>query len=151
METRRNEFIRPDGSQGYAGAYPISIDAQGFQELADRPETVARAEEIRNDLGAETVFLGVDRLDYTKGLRQRVRAFGELFNTGELDQDKAVLVQVATLSRERVEEYKRLRDDIELLVGRINGDMGRIGQSPIHYLHSVFRVRRWPRCIVPPT
>lgn len=138
METRRNEFVRPDGSRGYAGAYPISIDAQSFQELANRPETIARAEEIRRDLGAEKMFLGVDRLDYTKGLRQRVRAFGELFHAGELNPDDAVFVQVATPSRERVEEYKRLRDDIELLVGRINGDMGSIGQSPIHYLHSSF-------------
>lgn len=138
FETRRNEFVRPDGTRGYAGAYPISIDARAFQELANQPETIARAEQIREDLGAETIFLGVDRLDYTKGLRQRVRAFGELFHSGALDQENAVFVQVATPSRERVEEYKRLRDDIELLVGRINGEAGRIARSPIHYLHASF-------------
>ncbi|WP_425310454.1 trehalose-6-phosphate synthase [Ammonicoccus fulvus] len=135
-ETRRGEFVRPDGTKGRAGAYPISIDSQGFQDLANDPATIARAQEIRDDLDAEIVFLGVDRLDYTKGLRQRIRAFGELFTSGELDPEKAVFLQIATPSRERVEEYKRLRDDIELLVGRINGDMGRIGRSPINYLHS---------------
>ena len=136
LETRRNEFVRPDGSVGRAGAYPISIDAEGFQELANRPETIARAEEIRRDLDAEIVILGVDRLDYTKGLRQRIRAIGELFQSGELGHDGAVFLQVATPSRERVEEYMRLRDDIELLVGRINGSMGEIGRAPITYLHS---------------
>ncbi|MDO5682671.1 MAG: trehalose-6-phosphate synthase [Propionibacteriaceae bacterium] len=136
LETRRGEFVRPDGTRGRAGAYPISIDAQAFQDLANHPETVERAKEIREDLDAEIVFLGVDRLDYTKGLRQRIRAFGELFKSGQLDPDKAVFLQVATPSRERVEEYKRLRDDIELLVGRINGDMGRIGRAPITYLHA---------------
>ena len=135
-ETRRGEFVRPDGTRGRAGAYPISIDANGFQGLANDPATIARAQEIRDDLDAEIVFLGVDRLDYTKGLRQRIRAFGELFTSGALDPEKAVFLQIATPSRERVEEYKRLRDDIELLVGRINGDMGRIGRSPINYLHS---------------
>lgn len=135
-DTRRGEFVRPDGTHGRAGAYPISIDAGAFADLANDPATIARAQEIRDDLDAETVFLGVDRLDYTKGLRQRIRAFGELFKSGELDPEKSVFLQVATPSRERVEEYKRLRDDIELLVGRINGDMGRIGRSPISYLHS---------------
>lgn len=135
-QTKRQQFLRQDGSVGRAGAYPISIDANAFQDLANRPDTEARARQIREDLDAETVFLGVDRLDYTKGLRQRIRAFGELFHSEELDPDKAVFLQIATPSRERVEEYKRLRDDIELLVGRINGDIGRIGRSPITYLHS---------------
>lgn len=136
--TKRKEFVRPDGTRGWAAAYPISIDAQAFQDLADQPEATARVQQIREDLDAETVFLGVDRLDYTKGLRQRIRAFGELFQSGELDPDKAVFLQIATPSRERVDEYRRLRDDIEMLVGRINGDMGRIGRAPITYLHSGF-------------
>ncbi|MDO5499142.1 MAG: trehalose-6-phosphate synthase [Propionibacteriaceae bacterium] len=136
FETKRGEFVRPDGTRGRAGAYPISIDAHAFQEMANLPETKARAQQIRDDLDADIVFLGVDRLDYTKGLRQRIRAFGELFKSGQLDPEKAVFLQVATPSRERVDEYKRLRDDIELLVGRINGDMGQIGRAPITYLHS---------------
>ncbi|WP_432559608.1 alpha,alpha-trehalose-phosphate synthase (UDP-forming) [Granulicoccus sp. GXG6511] len=136
LETKRGEFVRADGTRGRAAAYPISIDANAFQDLASQPDTLARAQQIRDDLDAEIVFLGVDRLDYTKGLRQRIRAFGELFQSGQLDPDKAVFLQIATPSRERVDEYRKLRDDIELLVGRINGDMGRIGRSPINYLHS---------------
>ncbi|WP_040160116.1 alpha,alpha-trehalose-phosphate synthase (UDP-forming) [Nigerium massiliense] len=137
-QVQRDTFTTPDGRRSRARAYPISIDVQMFEDLARSPEVKARAKEIRDDLDAKTVFFGVDRLDYTKGLRQRIRAFGELFKSGELDADEAVFLQVATPSRERVEEYKRLRDDIELLVGRINGDMGRIGRSPITYLHNTF-------------
>jgi trehalose 6-phosphate synthase len=107
--------------------------------LATTPATEARAAEIRHDLGDPTyVFLGVDRLDYTKGLPERVQAFGELVSDGRIDPEKAVFVQVATPSRERVDQYRVLRDDIDRLVGRINGDVGRIGRPPITYLHSSY-------------
>ncbi|MCW2839584.1 MAG: trehalose-6-phosphate synthase, partial [Aeromicrobium sp.] len=93
----------------------------------------------RESLGnPRTILLGIDRLDYTKGLRQRLRAFGELISDGSLDVDDAVFVQVATPSRERVQQYKLLRDDINRLVGRINGDVGRIGQQPVTYLHASY-------------
>lgn len=134
-DTHRQEFTRPDGSTGRAGAYPISIDSSGFESMATHPDVAARAEQIRADLGAEMVILGVDRLDYTKGLRQRIRAVGELFQEGELDPEKVVFLQIATPSRERVEEYRRLRDDIEQLVGRINGKVGGFGRAPVNYHH----------------
>lgn len=137
-EGKGAEFNGPDGHRGRAASYPISIDAQSFADLAAKPEVIARAQQMRDDLDAELVFVGVDRLDYTKGIKQRIRAFGELFTSGQLDPEKAVFLQVATPSRERVEEYKRLRDDIELLVGRINGSLGRIGRAPITYLHTNF-------------
>jgi trehalose 6-phosphate synthase len=84
------------------------------------------------------VLLGVDRLDYTKGIGHRLQAWAELLADGEVSPDEAVFVQVATPSRERVEAYQTLRDDIELQVGRINGDYGRIGQPAVHYLHSSY-------------
>ena len=81
---------------------------------------------------------GVDRLDYTKGLPERIRAFGELVAEGTVDPEDAVFLQVATPSRERVEQYRLLRDDIDRLVGRINGDTGRLGRPPIIYLHNSY-------------
>ena len=123
----------------HAKAYPISIDTQGFQELAESPEAIAEAETLLSDLGhPKVVLLGVDRLDYTKGLRQRIRAVGELFAEGRLDPSEVVFMQVATPSRERVEEYRRLRDDIDLLVGRINSEFGGVGRPPIVYRHAGF-------------
>lgn len=119
-----------------AGAFPISIDSSRFDELARSPWVRARAAEIRADLGApDVLLLGVDRLDYTKGIRHRIKAFGELLEEGRLTSPGTTLVQVASPSRENVEAYQQLREEVELLVGRINGEHGRLGSTPIHYLH----------------
>lgn len=122
-----------------AKAFPISIDAESYIELAQRPEIQARAKEIRESLGnPKTVMLGVDRLDYTKGIRHRLKAFGELLQDGKLSVEDATLVQVASPSRERVEAYIQLRDEIELTVGRINGDFDTMDHTAIRYLHQAF-------------
>ena len=121
-------------------AFPIGIRAQDFAELAADPATIERAAQIRADLGdPELILLGVDRLDYTKGIDVRIRAVTELFQDEDLDPDSTVFVQVATPSRENVEEYQRIRDDVELLVSRANGDIGKLGTTPIHYLHQPMR------------
>ncbi|CAN5203864.1 MAG: trehalose-6-phosphate synthase [Nocardioidaceae bacterium] len=138
-KTHRETVYLPDGRVVTAGTFPISIDAAELEELAKLPETIERAQQIRADLGdPEHLLLGVDRLDYTKGLRQRLRAIGELFREGTLTLADTAFIQVATPSRERVREYKVLRDDIDMLVGRLNGDLGAIGRPPITYLHSSF-------------
>ena len=139
LNTQRDRITTADGRKVMARAYPIAIDARSFHELAASPEAAARAAEIRSNLGdPRTLFLGVDRLDYTKGLLVRIRAFGELLKESKIDPDEAVLVQVAIPSRERVEQYRQLRDDIDRLVGRINGEVGRIGRPPITYLHTSY-------------
>jgi trehalose 6-phosphate synthase len=129
----------PVGRSVRAAAFPISIDTRGFGEIAKRPEVQARAQEIRQALGKpETMLLGVDRLDYTKGILHRLKAYGEVLNEGLLGPPEAVLVQVASPSRERVEHYKRLRDEVEGTVGRINGEFAEVGNTPVHYLHQSY-------------
>jgi trehalose 6-phosphate synthase len=116
--------------------FPISIDAQEYQRLAADPYIKARAQEIRNELGNPRVLmLGVDRLDYTKGIRHRMKAFGELLEDGIISADDVALVQVASPSRERVDAYAQLRDEVEITVSRINGDFSQLGHAAIHYLH----------------
>ncbi|MDR6907680.1 trehalose 6-phosphate synthase/phosphatase [Agromyces sp. 3263] len=116
--------------------FPISIDTAGFEELARRADVQERAQEIRESLGnPETIMLGVDRLDYTKGIRHRIKAFGELLRDGRLKVEDVTLVQVASPSRERVETYRQLRDEIELAVGRLNGDYSTLEHQAIAYLH----------------
>ena len=138
-KTHRDLVYLPDDRTVRAAAFPISIDFKGFEQLAKSDDVRDRAAEVRKALGDPTkVFLGIDRLDYTKGIYARLRAFSELLRDGELDVDDAVFVQVATPSREQVEEYRVLRDEIDRLVGRINGDLGRIGKPAIHYLHSSY-------------
>ena len=119
-----------------AKQFPISIDAQSYEELARSPEVQERARQIREDLGnPKTVMLGVDRLDYTKGIGHRLKAFGELLADGTVLVEDATLLQVASPSRERVQTYKTLRDEIELTVGRINGDFGTMSHTAISYHH----------------
>ena len=138
-KTHRDAVYLPDGRIVRARAFPISIDASGFEALSLSEPVVERAAAIREALGdPRRVFLGIDRLDYTKGIYPRLRAFGELIADGHLTVDDAVFVQVAVPSRERVEQYRILRDDIDRLVGRLNGDLGRIGQPAISYLHSSY-------------
>ncbi|MDT0167290.1 bifunctional alpha,alpha-trehalose-phosphate synthase (UDP-forming)/trehalose-phosphatase [Actinotalea sp. AC32] len=119
-----------------AAAFPISIDSARFDAMARTEAVRARAREIRRDLGDPSVLLlGVDRLDYTKGIRHRIKAFGELLEEGRLTVPEAALVQVASPSRENVEAYQQLRDEVETLVGRINGEHGQIGSAAIYYMH----------------
>ncbi|NHC23825.1 trehalose-6-phosphate synthase [Nocardioides sp. IC4_145] len=138
-KTHRDLVYLPDGRTVRAAAFPISIDAAGFESMARSEPVAQRAEEIRTALGnPRKVFLGIDRLDYTKGIYARLRAFSELIADGHLDVEDAVFVQVAVPSREQVEQYRILRDEIDRLVGRINGDLGRIGRPAISYLHSSY-------------
>ena len=138
-QTRGKVIHLPDGRDVVVDAFPISIDTGGLDRLARSPAVSRRAQEIRTELGdPRYVLFGVDRLDYTKGIRARLRAFGELLRDGDVEPGEAVFVQVASPSRDRVDEYRALRDDIEMLVGRINGSYGQIGYQPIHYFHTSF-------------
>src|SRR6478672_13132308 len=125
-----------DGRQVRASAIPISVDFAGLEALARSPEVVARAAEIRRSLGnPRTLMLGVDRLDYTKGIRHRLKAIEELLQGNAIAPPETIFVQIATPSRERVEAYRRLRTEVEGTVGRINSEYSPIGSSAVHYLH----------------
>jgi trehalose 6-phosphate synthase len=110
-----------------------------MERLAQSPAVRTRAAEIRDELGHPKVMvLGVDRLDYTKGIGQRLRAYRELLSEGRLSTPDTVFVQVATPSRERVEHYAQLREDVEREVGHINGEFGRVGAPAVHYLRQSY-------------
>jgi trehalose 6-phosphate synthase len=116
-------------------AIPISVDFRGLSALADTPEIQARAAEIRASLGdPEILLLGVDRLDYTKGIRHRLKAYGELLQEKAVVPPGVTLMQVAMPTRERVDAYRVLRDEVERTVGQINGEYEVLGSTPIHYL-----------------
>ncbi|MCU1661256.1 MAG: trehalose 6-phosphate synthase [Pseudonocardiales bacterium] len=118
------------------GAFPISIDSAALDQLSRSSDVLERAKQIRADLGdPDRVVLGVDRLDYTKGIDVRLRAFEELLAEGRVDPENVVMIQLATPSRERVEHYQKMRNDIEQSVGRINGEYARVGHPAVHYLH----------------
>ncbi len=118
------------------GAFPISVDCAQIVSLATDPSIRSRASEIRRDLGdPELVLLGVDRLDYTKGIEQRIKAVSELFADGSLSPEKHVMVQVAVPSRETDAHYEQERRNLEQAVSAMNGDFGLVGKPAVHYLH----------------
>ncbi|MBO0878214.1 MAG: trehalose-6-phosphate synthase, partial [Pseudonocardia sp.] len=128
--------VNYDGRVVRVGAFPISIDSAALDRLARTQAVRARAADIRAELGnPKRIILGVDRLDYTKGINLRLIAFHELLMDGRVDASDTVMVQLATPSRERVEHYQEMRDEIELSVGRINGEFSRVGHPAVHYLH----------------
>ena len=128
--------ITLDGRRVEVGAFPISIDVAEFEAMAHRPETQARAARLRARLGEpDVVLLGIDRLDYTKGIDVRLEAFRDLLATGELDRSRCALIQVAVPTRERIEHYADERRRVEQLVGEINGEFSRLGYPVVHYLH----------------
>ena len=128
--------VEVDGRTTRVGAFPISIDSSELDQKGRDRDIRKRAREIRAEVGnPRKVLLGVDRLDYTKGIDVRLKAFAELLAEGRVKGEDTVLVQLATPSRERVESYQVLRNDIERQVGHINGEYAEVGHPVVHYLH----------------
>ncbi len=131
--------IEHEGGVTTAATFPISIDVAGQQQISADPRVRARAGEIRRELGSpRTLILGVDRLDYTKGIGHRLTAYGELLADGRLDPAETVMVQVAVPSRQRLDQYQSLRELVERIVSRINGRHAGIGRLCVHYLHQSY-------------
>lgn len=135
-EQLRGDRIAAQGETTLASVFPIGIDAAAFRKLA---ESESAKGPILPVLGEDMkTIIGVDRLDYTKGLRHRLKAYEELLAEGEIGPPEATFVQIATPSRERVESYRTLRTELETTVGRINGEYSAIGAAAVHYFHQSF-------------
>ena len=125
-----------EGRDIRVGAFPISVDCRQIVALASDATIIARAKEIREGLGnPEFVMLGVDRLDYTKGIQQRIKAIAEMLRDGTLSVERQVMVQIAVPSRESDAHYDQERHDLERLVGEVNGEYGQVGHPAIFYQH----------------
>jgi trehalose 6-phosphate synthase len=117
-------------------SFPIGIDATRYDEGARSHDVTEATRDLRASMGQpHVVLLGVDRLDYTKGIDVRLRAFSELLGEGRLHPSQVTMVQVAEPSRDDVEAYITLRAQVEQLVSQINGDFGRVGFPVVHYVH----------------
>ena len=117
------------------GVFPMGIDAASFDTLARDPEVVAEAAAIRNDAGGRRILLGIDRLDYTKGIPRRLSAVERMLTRHPSLRDTIRYIQIAVPSRGTVDSYQRFRRRVEEAVGRINGDCGTLRSTPIHYMH----------------
>ena len=116
--------------------FPIGVDVAGIERMARDPAMIAKAAEIRRSLGdPETVMLGVDRLDYTKGIPLRLEAIGELLAEERIEVPRHILILVAEPTRENVPGYTESRELVDRMVGDINGTYGLVGQPAINYIH----------------
>jgi trehalose-6-phosphate synthase len=113
----RDGGVAFDDRQVEVGAFPISVDSDRIAERAAASETDAEIDRLRARLGSRRVILGVDRLDYTKGIDRRLRAFADLLSSGRADPDEVLLVQIAVPTRDAVPGYNELRQDVERFVG----------------------------------
>jgi trehalose 6-phosphate synthase len=119
------------------GAYPVSVDVAAIERLVGQTQIRRRAQQIRAEAGnPEVLVAGLDRLDYTKGIEQRLLAYGEILNEMRSVANPPVFIQVATLSRERVARYASLRERVDRLAGHLNGSYGRMGSPAVRYTNS---------------
>ncbi|QBR04021.1 alpha,alpha-trehalose-phosphate synthase (UDP-forming) [Paraburkholderia pallida] len=126
------------------GAYPIGIDVDEFVRLAHAKEGLDMFGWMREEYARRQLLLGVDRLDYSKGLPQRLYAFRELLARYPETRNSATLIQIASPSREDVGAYDELRRQMDSLCGAINGDYGELDWMPVRYIHRNVARRRLP-------
>ncbi|HXW04039.1 MAG TPA: bifunctional alpha,alpha-trehalose-phosphate synthase (UDP-forming)/trehalose-phosphatase [Vicinamibacterales bacterium] len=129
------DSIRTSGRVVRLGVFPMSVDVKGFEALARSPQVLADAAAIRADAGGRRILLGVDRLDYTKGIPRRLLALERLLTREPALRDEIRYVQVAVPSRSTVDSYQLFRRQVEEAVGRINGACATLRSVPIHYMH----------------
>jgi trehalose 6-phosphate synthase len=125
-------------------AFPIGIDVDEFLELGRGREAQAMYRQTRAEYSRQRLLLGVERLDYSKGLPQRLKAFRQLLQNHPEHLGSATLIQIAAPSRESVDAYAALRQELESLSGAINGDFGSLDWMPVRYLHRTVARRRLP-------
>lgn len=138
VRLRRNGgryLVSADGRHCEIATTPISIDFQGFSTRALTPEVELRAREIRDSLAGKRLILGVDRLDFTKGIPERLMAFRNLLEQRPDLHQRLTLVQLVVPSREEITGYRDCKARVERLVSQINGEFGRPEWSPVNYLH----------------
>ncbi len=128
-------LVKLPGREARVVAWPIGTDSDEFEALARKPEVQLRAGRIRRQLGSARMILGVDRLDYTKGILERLQGLERFFEQSPAFRRQVTFFQIAVPSRERVEEYRRMKREIDEAVGRIQGRFTSEGWVPVRYVY----------------
>lgn len=127
-----------------AMSIPIGLDVDEFIRLGQSRDAMETYHQLVEQYSKRKLLLGVDRLDYSKGLPQRVRAFRELLVRYPENQMSATLIQIASPSRESVHAYNDIRVELEGLCGAVNGDFGELDWMPVRYIHRTVARKRLP-------
>jgi trehalose 6-phosphate synthase len=138
FETSGHEIVlRLKGRQTRIGTFPVGIEPRVFERLARRSIKSPLVKELVESLGGRALVIGVDRLDYSKGLVQRLEAF-ELFLTRNPDRlGHVTYLQITPKSRSEIPEYRELAEAVDSVAGRINGRYGEVSWTPIRYVNRV--------------
>jgi trehalose 6-phosphate synthase len=130
-----DQTVEAFGQRARVAAFPVGIDTEQFAALAeeanDRPETIR----LRDSLSGRSLVIGVDRLDYSKGLPAKFRGFEELLSRWPEFKSRVTFLQVAPVSRREVAQYRTLRRELDGLAGRINGKFAEFDWTPVRYLN----------------
>lgn len=133
--SEKPDHLTAFGKTIFAGCFPISIDGDAFSAMARTPEAEQQISTlVKRNLGRDQI-LGVDRLDYSKGLPDRLRAFRRLLELYPEYQKRVSLMQIAPPTREDVEAYSEIKRELEELSGNINGEFGDFDWTPVRYIH----------------
>jgi trehalose-6-phosphate synthase len=124
-----------DGREVRVGAFPIGIDVEEFRAAAASPQAEARVARIRQGLAGGQLVLGVDRLDYSKGILERLQAIDLLLESQPELRRRLVFLQVAVPSRTQVHDYRELKKKVDEMVGYVNGRHGTANWQPVRYLY----------------
>ena len=127
------EWIRLNGRRLRAFADPIGIDAAGFAQEAERAAGEKLVQRVAGSLSGRALAIGVDRMDYSKGLPHRFEAFGRLLEKHPEHKRQIHFLQICPRSREEVDEYRKLRIELDRLAGRINGRHSDFDWTPLRY------------------
>ncbi len=128
--------IEHDNHITQLGVFPVSVDVQNFMELARDAETTRRMKKLYLTSRTQKLILGVDRLDYIKGIELKLRSFRCFLRTHPEQVGKVRLLQIAVPSRTDVPEYRRLKEEIERLIGEINGEFSTPAYTPVQYMYN---------------
>jgi len=123
-----------DGRKVCLSVFPINIDVKAFEKMAADPEIIAEVEAIKSEGCGDNILLGIDRLDYSKGIPQRLTAYERFLELHPEWHGKVRFVQVAVPSRDNVPSYIDFTSQVDELVGRINGRFSTVDWVPIHYI-----------------
>ena len=129
------DWLELDSRRVGIGVDPIGIDVEGFRKVIADPETARFLEDLATQYEGRRLVLGVERLDYTKGIPQKLQAFERFLEQDPARARTTTMIQVLVPSRLESPEYRAQRDEIELLIARINGRYGQPGVTPVEYIH----------------
>ncbi|KEO74508.1 bifunctional alpha,alpha-trehalose-phosphate synthase (UDP-forming)/trehalose-phosphatase [Anditalea andensis] len=131
-------YMQADSRLINVDAFPMGIDYEKFESAANSTKTQNYVTKFKKLLGDQKLLLSIDRLDYSKGIPQRLRAFDELLKTYPHYHNKVSLIMIVVPSRDTVKKYKELKEEIDTLVGRINSAYSTLNWVPVHYFYRAF-------------